>query len=98
VVEAVKPDPFLSYFGHPVLPCGYNSAPMSGDEFNGAGFNERISPLLFNTFIGMEILIITEPMLEVFDGCADYVVPCENNIVTFPAEVREITMPKRKSA
>jgi hypothetical protein len=91
-VATVIDDPFLSYYGHPVLPCGYNSAPMSGDEFNGAGFNERVSPMLYSTFIGFEILIITEEMLEVFEGCADYTVPCENTVFMIPDTVREVVV------
>ena len=91
-------DPFLSHFGHPILPAGFNTATMNGDDVNGPGLNEPVWPQLFDTFVPMEILIITEEMLEVFEGCADYVVPCQNNVIAFPTEMREIVMPKRKRA
>jgi hypothetical protein len=88
-------DPWLSYFGHPLLPAGYNSAAINGDEFDGAGVNERISPVLFDTFIGLEILIITADMLEVFEGCADLIIASQNNVINFPEEVRTVEIRKR---
>jgi hypothetical protein len=78
-------DPNLSYFGHPILPTGYDSAAMNADEFNGPGINEPVWPTLFDTFEAKEVLIITEDMLEVFDGCADVVIrPQNDNVVIAP--------------
>ena len=38
--------------------------------------------MLFDTFEGLEVLIITEEMANVFDTtCPDYVVPGENNVI-----------------
>jgi hypothetical protein len=83
----MKDDPLLSYFGHPRLPAGYNSWENDGDEINGAGVNEPIWPVLFDTFEGLEVLIITEEMLAVFDtACPDYVVPRENMVASIGAE------------
>jgi len=82
-------DVFLNYFGHPILPCGYNSAPNDGDEVDGAGYNEPIWPGLFDTFVGLETMFITDEMMEIFEtGCPDYVAPCQPNTITFPQEVR----------
>ena len=44
--------------------------------------------MLFDSFEAMEIVIITEEMLEVFKGCADYVVPCDNWSVTIAPELK----------
>jgi hypothetical protein len=88
------PDPKLSYYGQPILPAGYDSWDLNGDEMNGPGVNEPIWPMLFDTFEPKQIVIMTEELLEVFDGCADYVVPCENTAVVFPAEPETIVIRK----
>lgn len=79
-------DPLLAYFGHPILPAGYNSAPNDGDEIDGAGYNEPVWPVLFDAFVPLEVLIVTPEMLEVFEGCADLVVPSIPNLVVVPVE------------
>ena len=79
---------------HPQLPAGINSSSFNGDEFNGAGYNEPIWPVLFDTFEPFVPLIITQPMLAVFDGCADVTIPAEGDTITFPQEVREIMIRK----
>lgn len=71
---------------HPVLPTGYDSTENNGDELNGAGVNEAVWPALFDSFIGLAPLIVTDEMADAFDGCADYVVPCENSTVMIPYE------------
>jgi len=68
-------DPMLSYFGHPRLPAGFNADDNNGDEVDGAGTNWPVWPYLFDSFVPLEVLIITDEMLEIFDGCPDYVVP-----------------------
>ena len=84
----------MTYPSHPPLPCGINSSSFNGDEFNGPGFNEPIWPVFFETFESFVPLIITPPMLAVFDGCPDITFPAENNTITFPQEVREIVIRK----
>jgi hypothetical protein len=79
-------DSLLSYYGHPVLPAGYNSWELNGDELNGAGANEPTWPYLLDAFIPLEVLIITPEMLDVFDGCPDFVAPCEPNLVMVPVQ------------
>jgi hypothetical protein len=84
----------VTYPTHPKLPAGINSSSFNGDAFNGAGFNEPIWPMLFDTFEPFVPLIITPPMLAVFDGCADITIAAEPNEITFPQEVREIIIRK----
>jgi len=79
-------DPYLSYFGHPRLPAGFNADDNNGDEVDGAGTNWPVWPYLFDSFIPLEVLIITPEMLEVFDGCADYVIPRVATTIPVPAE------------
>lgn len=88
-------DPWLSWYGHPVLPAGYNDWEINGGDANFPGANEAIWPELFDTFEPKQIVLITEEMLEIFDGCADVVIPCENWSITFPREVRELMIRKR---
>jgi hypothetical protein len=79
-------DPLLSYYGHPILPAGYNSWENDGDDINGPGVNEPVWPYLFDSFIPLEVLIITPEMMEIFDGCADYVVPGMVRDIPVPSE------------
>ena len=89
-------DPWLSYFGHPVLPTGYNSWETDGDDVNGSGVNEPVWPQLFDTFVSFEVIFITEEMLEIFEtGCPDYVVPCVPDTIVFPRAVDIYTVRKR---
>jgi len=71
-------DPNLAWYGHPVLPAGCNSWDINGDDYDGSGVNEPIWPMLFDTFIALRPLIVTEEMLEAFDNlCADYALACD---------------------
>jgi len=89
-------DPWLSLYGHPQLPAGYDSWEHNGDEINGAGVNEPVWPYLFDTFVALEVLIINEEMMEIFvTGCPDYVVPGQPNTITFPPEVRTQVIRRR---
>lgn len=89
-------DPWLSYFGHPVLPAGFNADAVSGDEFNGAGTNEPVWPVLFDSFEALEALIITEEMLLFFEtDCPDLVVPRENDTIVFPREPETLVIRRR---
>ena len=76
-------DPWLSYFGHPKLPAGYNADDNDGDEVNGSGTNWPVWPRLFDTFVAFEVLLITQEMLDFFEtGCPDYVVsPLDNDLL-----------------
>ncbi len=80
------------FYGHPVLPTGYNSTENDGDEIDGAGVNDSIIPVWTDMFVPLTVLVITDDMMAVFDGCADYVVPCQNNVITFRREVRTQVM------
>lgn len=71
---------------HPLLPAGFNADPINTDETDGAGINAPVWPVLFDTFESLRPLLITQEMLAVFDGCADLVIPAENDTITFPAE------------
>ncbi len=75
---------------HPILPSGFNADPIDGDEVDGAGTNWAIWPVLFDSFIGLQPLIISEEMLAVFDGCADIVFRHPDNVIAFPCENRHI--------
>lgn len=78
-------DYYDSLYGHPVLPTGYNSTDNDGDEVDGPGVNGPIIPIYADTFEPLVVMIITEEMLEVFDGCADYVVaPVNDTVVIRP--------------
>jgi hypothetical protein len=92
----VPDDPFRSYFGHPILPAGFNSAPNDGDEVDGAGYNEPVWPMYAESFEALEVLIITEEMMSFFETeCPDWVAPCENDTVTFPKGSRTYQIRKR---
>ena len=89
-------DIFLTYFGHPRLPAGFNQDPIDGDEVDGAGTNHPIWPELFDTFFSYKVMFVTEEMMNVFEtACPDYVVPCVPNTITFPQEVRTQTIRRR---
>ena len=93
MVATVIIDPWLSYFGHPVLPAGYDADDHNGDDINGAGTNWPVWPQLFDTFVALEVILITEEMLDIFEtGCPDYVVPCVSDTITFPQEVRTLVI------
>jgi len=79
-------DPQLAYFGHPILPAGFNSWDINGDEVDGAGVNEPVWPYLFDTFVALNPFILSTDMVAVFDGCPDYCVPCTDDTVTFPCD------------
>lgn len=82
-------DPLLSYFGHPLLHTGYNSWDINGDSYDGSGVNEPIWPELFDSFIGLEILLITEDMLAFFaDELPDIVFPCNDDTAMVKAGYR----------
>ena len=73
---------------HPILHCGFNADDNNGDEVDGAGTNWPVWPVLFDTFEGLNPLIITDEMLEFFEGCPDVVIEGEHSIATFPEEWR----------
>lgn len=79
-------DPFASAYNHPELPAGFNSDDIDGDDFNGPGTNWPVWPLMFDSYEGLEPLVMNRERYEVFDGCADYGVPMENNLITLGNE------------
>jgi hypothetical protein len=89
-------DIFRKYFGHPILPAGFNADDIAGDEVDGAGTNWPIWPELFDTFFSYKVMFITEEMMDVFEtGCPDYVAPCLPNTVTFPQETPVLVIRRR---
>jgi hypothetical protein len=86
----------MSALRHPLLPTGYNSWMIDGDEVDGAGVNEPIWPTLFFTFQPMEVMIMTAEMLDVFEtGCADVIISCQPNRIVFGPEVRTLVIKQR---
>jgi len=77
---------------HPILPAGFNADDFNGDEMNGAGTNWPVWPVLFDTFVALDVFLVTEEMLEIFEGCADYVVSIGLKTVTFPRENRVLLL------
>lgn len=78
---------------HPVLPCGYNSWENDGDEVDGAGVNEPVSPVLFDTFEPLPVLLIDAEMQAAFDEeCPDLVVACVNDQVMIPRELETLVI------
>jgi hypothetical protein len=77
---------------HPVLPCGYNADPIDGDEVDGSGTNWPIWPVLFDCYIGLVALVITQEMIDIFEqACPDIIFPCPDNEITFPRQPLTIT-------
>jgi hypothetical protein len=88
-------DPMLSYYGHPILPAGYNSWDFNGDEVDGAGVNEPCWPYLFDTFIALNPFILTAELVAVFDECPDYCFRCVDDTIVFPCEPETIHVRRR---
>ena len=70
---------------HPLLPCGYNSAAIDGDELNGAGVNEPVWPLLFDTFEAMTVIVTSEELHEAVEICPDFVIDPQNSLLILPS-------------
>jgi hypothetical protein len=75
------------YHTHPILHAGFNSDDIDGDEWNGPGTNWPVQPVLFDTFVGLKPLFITEDMLAAFAECPDLVIACESDTITIAAAV-----------
>lgn len=85
----IADDPYRSYFGHPYLPAGYNSMAIGTDEVNAPGENWPVWPVYYDTFIGLEVVIMSDDMMQIFEtGCPDYVVAYENSTSVLPREER----------
>ena len=75
-------DPFLDMYRHPELFAGANTAPINGDEADGAGVHEPIWPTLFDSFEPKTPIIVTPEMLDDFiNDCPDVCVAAENDTV-----------------
>lgn len=70
---------------HPILPCGFNADDNNGDEVDGAGTNWPIWPTYFDSFESKRVLILTDEMLEAFEGCPDVIPEGEYVPAVFPA-------------
>jgi len=89
-------DVFRPYFGHPLLPAGINADDNNGDEVDGAGTNWEIWPELFDSFIGLQVMLVDSEMMAVFDtGFPDYAPPCIPNTIVFDSEVRTQVIRRR---
>jgi hypothetical protein len=81
---------------HPILPAGYNFSTINADEVNGAGVNDEISPVFFDSFVGMKVLVVTPEMLADFENtCPDFIAPAVADTIVFPAEPWLVTIRKR---
>jgi hypothetical protein len=69
---------------HPIFNSGINADDYNGDEYDGAGTNWRISPMLFDSFEPKQPLILTDEMVAVFKACPDLILPCPDNLVHLP--------------
>jgi len=88
-------DPNLSYYGHPILPAGFDDWTINGTEFNAPGVNAQVWPDLFDSFIGLEVVIITEEMLDFFvTGCPDLVVAHVDNEVVMRGRMNAAVTPQ----
>lgn len=84
------------YTPTPELPAGMNSSAFNGDEFNGPGYNEPVWILGEGDYIVYQPLIITSVQMAAFADCADYVVPCQNDTIVFPAEIETLVIRGRQ--
>ena len=73
---------------HPLLPAGYNSWEINGDEVDSAGVNEPVWPDLFDSFEGLSTLVLTPPMVGAFDDCPDFTIAPASNNIMIPLEAR----------
>lgn len=80
-------DPFASAERHPQLYAGYNADDVNGDMIDGPGTNWEIWPVIFDTYEGYTPIIMTDEMQEVFDGCADWVIPAVYDTVCPPSSI-----------
>lgn len=71
---------------HPILPAGYNADVIDGDEVDGAGTNWPLWPVLFDSFVGLVPLIVTDEMIDAFDETADIAFPYVDTTVRLPFE------------
>jgi hypothetical protein len=85
-------DPNLPLYGHPILPTGFNSWELNGDDWNGPGVNEPVWPLLIDTSEVFPVIVVTPAMLEVFAGCADLVFVCDTWQVMVRPEDRDVVI------
>ena len=85
-------DPALDKSRHPQLPCGWNSAAVNQDEFNGAGYNEPCWTNTWDSFVGLTPLLLTTEKMATFSECPDVTIRAEDNTITLRREVRVQTI------
>jgi hypothetical protein len=68
----------------PILPCGYNSWEINGDEMDGRGVNEALWPVLFDSYEGLTPIILTDEFTAAFGECPDIVFGCPDNEIVVP--------------
>jgi hypothetical protein len=92
----VPDDPLLNIYGHPLLPAGYNEDPIAGDEVDGAGTNELVSPEFFDSYTGFKPLLLQQEDIDRFgELCPDYVVAHVDDTLAIPREVNELVIRRR---
>jgi hypothetical protein len=77
---------------HPIMPAGYNADPIDGDEVDGSGTNWAIWPVLFDCYIGLIPMLLTDEMLEAFvQQCPDLILFPEDDTVMFQRDRLVVT-------
>lgn len=79
-----------------LMPCGYNSTANDDDEANGGGVNEPVWPTMFDSFLGLVPLIITDAMMAQFDECADLTIPSVRDEYMIPYQSDELVIRGRR--
>jgi len=68
-------DPTLAFQRHPMFYAGYNFDALNADEWNGAGVNEEVWPVLFDgSVVFRPVTIDVRDWVTGFEECPDYVV------------------------
>jgi hypothetical protein len=81
-------DPMLAGERHPILPAGYDSFEINGDDMDGSGVNFPVWTSAWESLtMGTPIALLTDSY-EVFADCPTITIRGDNNTIVFPREVR----------
>lgn len=81
-------DPTLAGERHPVLPAGYDSFEINGDDMDGSGVNFPVWTSAWESLkMGTPITLLAGSY-EVFDDCPTVTIRGDNTTIVFPREVR----------
>lgn len=81
-------DPTLAVERHPILPAGFNSFEIDGDDMDGSGVNLPIWTLAWDSMAMGTPIALLPGSYEVFDDCPTITIRGENSTIVFPREVR----------